>query len=164
MDNIEKIEKAKTKKLRKIASAVVAACICIALLCIYTLDRDKELHIGWAGGTYPGSEDYCELRSLTESVLEDLGYSETYPAVVIDEVNTDAAMFGNQAYNLLLLPASSMGSCSRVEYVTVVADLSGSQSMRDIGLDDLCIVLINWEGKTDKAELERLTAIGEALQ
>lgn len=164
MDNIEKIEKAKTKKLRKIASAAVAAFICIALLCIYTLDRDKELHIGWAGGTYPGSEDYSELRSLAESVLEDLGYSETYPAVMIDEVNTDAAMFGNQAYNLLLLPASSIEIYRGVEYVTVVADLSGSRSMQDIGLDNLCIVLINWEGKKDKAELERLTAIGEALK
>lgn len=107
--------------------------------------------------------DYSELRSLLESVVEDLGYSEAYRKIVIDKVDIEHAMFNNRAYNLLL-PASAMRKYGSGRPDMVVVDLSSSQSMRDIGLEDFCIALIGIWNITEEAELERLTAIGEALK
>lgn len=161
-DNIEKVKEAEKKKLRKIALAVVIACICVALLCVRALDRDKELHIGLAVGAYPGGENYSELKSLIESVVDDLGYSEFYSRVVIYKVDVDYTMYYNRNYNLLLLP----NRVKRVYQLSdlMLADLSDSQPILDSGLEDFCVILVDTRNKLEEAELERLTAIGEALK
>lgn len=161
-DNIEKVKEAEKKKFRKIAAAVVIVFVCAAVLCVYKLDRDKELHIGLAVGAYPGGEDYSELKSLIESVVDDLGYSEFYSRVVIHKVDVDYTMYHNRSYNLLLLP----NSARRVHQLSdlMLANLSGSQPILDSGLEDFCVILVDAWGKLDETKLEQLTAIGEALK
>lgn len=166
---VEEIMAAEDRAAKRKLITIVASLVCFAVLAVGVLllirHNDKILHIGWAGGDYPGSADYSELCDIVESVVDDLGYSKKYTGVKIDEVYlTDNlhSYLGAPDYNLLILPASSKESYGDVQRVTVIADIS----LQNIGLEDLCIVLIDWgiDGKMDKAEVERLTAIGEALK
>lgn len=170
---VEEIMAAEDRAAKRKMITIVVVLVCAAVLAagLYLLIRhnDKILHIGWAGGDYPGSADYSELCDIVESAVDKLGYSKNYTGVVIDEVylNDNLHSFlGSPDYNLIILPSRSIGSYGNIKRVTIVADLSGSQCMQNIGLEELCIVLIDWgiDGGLDKDEAERLTAIGEALK
>lgn len=165
---VEEIMAAEDRAAKRKLTTIIVVLVCAAVLAVGALllirHNDKILHIGWAGGDYPGSSDYSELCDIVESVIDKLGYSENYIGVEIDEVYLNDNLhsyLGAPDYNLLILPAGSKDSYGDVQRVTVIADIS----LQNIGLENLCIVLIDWgiDGKMDKAEVERLTAIGERL-
>lgn len=165
----------KKSKITCIAVAGVAVIVLAVVAFLMLRDNNKvdpeAVSIAWVT-TLRDEEKAIALEDVFQAALESSGYSDEFEdaAVFVHILTPDYTLdpsigFAVPDYQMMLVDRWRGDSYLKNESVDIMVDLSDSQALLDIGVEDHCVCLIDWESadKAPEGYTNKLLAILEEL-
>lgn len=166
-----------SKKSKITCIAVAGAAVIVLAVVAFLMLRDnnkvdpESVSIAWVT-TVRDEEKAIALEDVFQAALESSGYSDEFEnaavfvhTLALDSTFDPAMGFAVPDYQMVLVDRWRGDTYLKNEYVDILVDLSDSQALLDIGVEDHCVCLIDWES-ADKAPAgytNKLLAILDAI-